>query len=137
MQIKLESTHGSLNYKGTNERGQSVHLSGDKEAPSPMEAVLMAVAGCSSIDVELILKKMRQDLQKVEVTVQATRAEEAPKVFKTIQIHYILYGDIKEEKAKQAIELSMEKYCSVSLMLKATVDITYTFEIRPAGGLEG
>jgi putative redox protein len=114
-----------------------VHLSGEKEAPSPMETVLMAVAGCSSIDVELILKKMRQDLQKVEVTVQATRAEEAPKVFKTIQIHYILYGEIKEEKAKQAIELSMEKYCSVSLMLKATVEITYTFEIRPAGGLEG
>lgn len=137
MQIKLESTPGSLNYKGTNERDQSVHLSGDKEAPSPMETVLMAVAGCSSIDVELILKKMRQDLQKVEVTVQATRAEEAPKVFKTIQIHYILYGDIKEEKAKQAIELSMEKYCSVSLMLKATVDITYTFEIRPAVGLKG
>ena len=137
MQIELESTPGSLNYKGTNERGQSVQLSGDKEAPSPMETVLMAVAGCSSIDVELILKKMRQDLQKVEVTVQATRAEEAPKVFKTIQIHYILYGDIKEEKAKQAIELSMEKYCSVSLMLKATVDITYTFEIRPAVGLKG
>ena len=137
MQIKLESTPGSLNYKGTNERGQSVQLSGAKEAPSPMETVLMAVAGCSSIDVELILKKMRQDLQKAEVTVQATRAEEAPKVFKTIQIHYILYGDIKEEKAKQAIELSMEKYCSVSLMLKATVDITYTFEIRPAGEQEG
>jgi putative redox protein len=137
MLIKLESTFGSMNYKGTNERGQSLQLSGHQEAPSPMEAVLMAVAGCSSIDVELILKKMRQDLQKVEVTVQATRAEEAPKVFKTIQIHYILYGDIKEEKAKQAIELSMEKYCSVSLMLKATVDITYTFEIRPAGGLEG
>jgi putative redox protein len=137
MQIKLESTPGSLNYKGTNERGQSVQLSGAKEAPSPMETVLMAVAGCSSIDVELILIKMRQDLQKVEVTVQATRAEEAPKVFKTIQIHYILYGDIKEEKAKQAIELSMEKYCSVSLMLKATVDITYTFEIRPAGEQEG
>ncbi len=137
MQIKLESTPGSLNYKGTNERGQSVQLSGAKEAPSPMETVLMAVAGCSSIDVELILKKMRQDLQKVEVTVLATRAEEAPKVFKTIQIRYILYGDIKEEKAKQAIELSMEKYCSVSLMLKATVDITYTFEIRPAGEQEG
>lgn len=130
MTIKLESTHGPLNYKGTNERGQSIQLSGDQEAVSPMEAVLMAVAGCSSIDVEMILKKMRQELQKMEVEVKAERATEAPKVFTDIHIHYILHGDLKEEKVKQAIDLSMEKYCSVSIMLKKSVNITYTFEIR-------
>ena len=131
MLIKLESTFGSMNYKGTNERGQSLQLSGDQEAPSPMEAVLMAVAGCSSIDVELILKKMRQDLHKIEVEVDSLRADEDPKVFTKIKIHYILHGNIKEEKAKQAIELSMEKYCSVSIMLKKSVEINYDFEIRP------
>lgn len=130
MTIKLESTHGPLNYKGTNERSQSIQLSGDQEAVSPMEAVLMAVAGCSSIDVEMILKKMRQELQKMEVEVKAERATEAPKVFTDIHIHYILHGDLKEEKVKQAIDLSMEKYCSVSIMLKKSVNITYTFEIR-------
>lgn len=130
MTIKLESTHGPLNYKGTNERGQSIQLSGDQEAVSPMEAVLMAVAGCSSIDVEMILKKMRQELQNMEVEVKAERATEAPKVFTDIHIHYILHGDLKEEKVKQAIDLSMEKYCSVSIMLKKSVNITYTFEIR-------
>ena len=130
MNIKLESTHGPLNYRGTNERGQSIQLSGDQEAVSPMESVLMAVAGCSSIDVEMILKKMRQELQKMEVEVKAERATEAPKVFTDIHIHYILHGDLKEEKVKQAIELSMEKYCSVSIMLKKSVNITYTFEIR-------
>ncbi|MBK6782811.1 MAG: hypothetical protein IPG79_02950 [Saprospiraceae bacterium] len=57
MKIHLESTFGPLNFKGTNERGQSLQMSGDKESVSPMEAVLMAVAGCSSIDIELILKK--------------------------------------------------------------------------------
>lgn len=130
MNIKLESTHGPLNYRGTNERGQSIQLSGDQEAVSPMESVLMAVAGCSSIDVEMILKKMRQDLQKMEVEVKAERATEAPKVFTDIHIHYILHGDLKAEKVKQAIDLSMEKYCSVSIMLKKSVNITYTFDIR-------
>ncbi|MBK6362007.1 MAG: OsmC family protein [Saprospiraceae bacterium] len=131
MKIHLESTFGPLNFKGTNERGQSLQMSGDKESVSPMEAVLMAVAGCSSIDIELILKKMRQDLHKIEVEVDSLRADEDPKVFTKIKIHYILHGNIKEEKAKQAIDLSMEKYCSVSIMLKKSVEIKYSFEIRP------
>ena len=131
MNIHLESTFGSLNFKGTNDRGQSVQLSGDKEAVSPMEAVLMAVAGCSSIDIELILKKMRQDLKKIEVDVEGQRADEDPKVFTKINLHYILHGNIKEEKAKQAVDLSMEKYCSVSIMLKNSVEIQHSFEIRP------
>lgn len=131
MHIKLESTHGPLNFKGTNERGQSIQLSGEKAAVSPMESVLMAVAGCSSIDIEMILKKMRQELHKMEVDVKAVRAEEAPKVFTSIHVHYILHGDLKDEKVRQAIELSMEKYCSVSIMLKNSVNITYTYEIRP------
>ncbi|MFZ1705553.1 MAG: OsmC family protein [Saprospiraceae bacterium] len=131
MIVKLESTFGKLNFKGTNERGQSLQLSGDKESVSPMEAVLMAVAGCSSIDIELILTKMRQDLKKIEVEVNGIRAEETPKVFTKMEIHYILHGDLKKDKVQKAVELSMEKYCSVSLMLKQSVEIAYTFEIRP------
>jgi putative redox protein len=130
MIIKLESTFGSLNFKGTNERGQSLQLSGNKEAVSPMEAVLMAVAGCSSVDIELILKKMRQDIERIEVEVEGTRADSVPAVFTKINVHYILHGDIKEDKAKQAVDLSMEKYCSVSLMLAKSVEIKHTFEIR-------
>lgn len=130
MIIKLESTFGSLNFKGTNERGQSLQLSGNKEAVSPMEAVLMAVAGCSSVDIELILKKMRQDIERIEVEVEGTRADAVPAVFTKINVHYILHGDIKEDKAKQAVDLSMEKYCSVSLMLAKSVEIIHTFEIR-------
>lgn len=137
MEIKLESTFGPLNFKGTNERGQTLQLSGDQEAVSPMESILMAVAGCSAIDIELILKKMRQNLKKTEVFVDGIRAEEAPKVFTKIKIHFILHGDLKEEKVKQAVELSMEKYCSVTIMLKKTVDIAYSFEIRPVTWDEG
>lgn len=137
MNVTLESTFGPLNYKGTNERGQSIQLSGDQEAVSPMESVLMAIAGCSSIDIEFILKKMRLEAKKIEVKVSGDRAETPPKVFTAIRIHYILHGDLKEEKVKQAVELSMEKYCSVSIMIKKSVPITYTYEVRPTTWDEG
>ena len=130
MNIVVESTHGDLNFKGTNERGQSLQFSGNKEAVSPMEAVLMAAASCSSIDVEMILKKMRQEIKSIKVEVQGTRADAVPAVFTKIHLHYILTGDIKEEKAQKAVAMSMEEYCSVSIMLAKSVEITYSVEVR-------
>lgn len=130
MNIVVESTHGDLNFKGTNERGQSLQFSGNKEAVSPMEAVLMAAASCSSIDVEMILKKMRQEIKSIKVEVQGTRADAVPAVFTKIHLHYILTGDIKEEKAQKAVAMSMEEYCSVSIMLSKSVEITYSVEVR-------
>ncbi|MBK9150907.1 MAG: OsmC family protein [Saprospiraceae bacterium] len=133
MKVILESTHGELNFKGTNERGQSMQFSGNKEAVSPMESVLMAAAACSSIDVEILLKKMRQDIQHIKVEVEGQRADAVPAVFTKIHMHYILSGNIKEEKARQAVAMSMEKYCSVSIMLAATVQITHSFEVIQPG----
>lgn len=131
MKIILESTHGDLNFKGTNDRGQSVQFSGNKEASSPMETVLMAAAACSSIDVELILKKMRQDVEGIKVEVKGERREEiVPAIFTAIHLHFILTGEIKEKKAKEAVELSLEKYCSVSLSLDRDIKISHSFEIR-------
>ncbi|HMS69977.1 MAG: OsmC family protein [Saprospiraceae bacterium] len=131
MRIKLESTFGERNYKGTNERGQSVQFSGNKESVSPMETVLMAAAACSSIDVDLILKKMRQDFVSLEVDAQADRADdEVPAVFKKINLHYIIKGNnLKEEKVRQAVQMSLETYCSVSKMLEKTALITHTVEV--------
>ena len=130
MKIKLESTFGELNFKGTNERGQSLQFSGAKQSVSPMESVLMAVAACSAIDVELLLGKMRQKLDKVEVEVEGVRVDDVPAVFESIQLHYIVYGDVKEDKAKKAVDMSIEKYCSVSTMLQKAVTITHTWEVR-------
>jgi len=130
MKIKLESTHGDLNFKGTNERGQSIQLSGNKEAVSPMETVLMAAAGCSSIDIEIFLKKMRQPVKSIEVDVHGVRKDAVPAVFEKIHLHYILFGNIKEDKAKKAVDMSIEKYCSVSIMLQSSVTITHSFEIK-------
>lgn len=131
MKIKLESTHGERNYKGTNERGQSVQFSGNKEAVSPMENVLMSAAACSSIDIDLILKRMRQDFISLEVDAEAVRAEnETPAVFTKIHLHYIVKGNkLKEEKVRQAIQMSLETYCSVSKMIEKTAEITHSFEI--------
>lgn len=129
MIIKLESTHGSLNFKGTNSRGQSLQFSGNKEAVSPMETVLMAAAACSSIDIEIFLEKMRQPFDRIEVEVKGDRVDAVPAVFSDMHLHYKIYGDVKPEKAKKAVEMSMEKYCSVSIMLQNSVTMTYSHEV--------
>jgi putative redox protein len=129
VKIKLESTDGELNFKGTNERGQSLQLSGNKESVSPMEAVLMSAAACSAIDVEIFLNKMRQPLNHIEVEVNGERVDEVPAIFSHIHLHYKIYGDVKAEKAVKAVEMSMEKYCSVSIMLQKGVNMTHSHEV--------
>ena len=129
MNIKLESIHGSLNYKGTNERGQSFQFSGSKESVSPMESILMAAAACSSIDVEIFLEKMRQPFDKIEVEVKGERVDAVPSIFSDIHLHYKIYGKVKPEKAKKAVAMSMDKYCSVSIMLSAGVKMTHSHEV--------
>ena len=133
MRVLLETTYGDLNYRGTNERGQSIQISGNKEAVSPMETVLLAAAGCSSIDVEMILKKMRQEVNSISVVIDGTRADEVPAVFTKIHLHYIINGNVKEGKARKAVEMSMEQYCSVSMMLAKSVEITHSFEVISPG----
>ncbi|MBK8519210.1 MAG: OsmC family protein [Saprospiraceae bacterium] len=133
MRVLLETTYGDLNYRGTNERGQSIQMSGSKEAVSPMETVLLAAAGCSSIDVEMILKKMRQEVNSISVVIDGTRADEVPAVFTKIHLHYIINGNVKEGKARKAVEMSMEQYCSVSMMLAKSVEITHSFEVISPG----
>jgi putative redox protein len=129
MKIQLTSTADESQYIGMNERGQQILLSGNQSAVSPMEAVLMAASACSTIDVELLLKKMRQDVSRVEVHTEGTRAEAVPAVFTSIHIHYRIFGNIREEKAVKAVAMSLEKYCSVSIMLSATVAITHSVEV--------
>ncbi len=130
MKVFVESTYGDMNFKGTNERGQSLQFSGNKEAVGPMESVLMAAAACSSIDVEMILKKMRQEFKSVLVEIEGIRADAVPHVFTKIHMHYIINGDVKLEKAQKAVDMSMEQYCSVSIMLAKSVEITHSVEVR-------
>lgn len=132
MKVKLERINDSKHFKGINEEGLSLELSGDGNAVGPMQSVLMATAGCSSIDIVMILEKMRQPLEDIKVEVEGTRREELPRIFTDMHLHYILTGDLKEKKVEQAINSSLDKYCSVSLTLEKTVKITSSFEILPS-----
>ncbi len=129
MKITLKSADNLDHFTASNEAGHSIALSGDGSATGPMQAVLMAVAGCSTIDIVMILKKMRQPIEHIEVEVNGTRREEIPRVYTDIHLHYKVYGMLKENKVKQAIDLSLEKYCSVSLMLEKAANISSSFEV--------
>ena len=136
MKISLRSTANRLGYEGTNERGQSASFSGNKEGVSPMEHVLMSAAACSAIDVEIFLEKMRAPAERVEVEVTGQRAEGPPAVFTEIHLHYKIFGDVKPSKAQKAVDMSMEQYCSVSMMLKQAAQITWSYEVvAPEGAV--
>jgi len=102
--------------------------------PSPMEMLLLGMGGCTSFDVVHILGRMREDVTDCEVEIDGTRADEDPKIYTKIHAHFKVSGrGLKENKVKQAIELSAEKYCSASIMLGACAEITHDFEIIEAG----
>ncbi|MEM6964011.1 MAG: OsmC family protein [Bacteroidota bacterium] len=129
MKITLETSDTLQHYVAKNEAGHTVNLSGDDTAAGPMQTVLMAIAGCSTIDIVMILEKMRQEVTDIKVEVDATRREEIPRVFTKIHLHYKIYGKVKTKKAEQAVALSLEKYCSVSKMLEKAAEITSSFEV--------
>ncbi|MCO6451721.1 MAG: OsmC family protein [Caldilineales bacterium] len=108
----------------------SVPAEGNLSAgPSPMELLLVGMAGCTGIDVVSILQKQRQPLQGLEVQVKGERADSPPRVYTNIVVEYVLRGDLDEDKVRRAIELSEEKYCSASMMLEKTAQITSSFKI--------
>lgn len=97
----------------------------------PMELVALGVAGCSSYDVVTILRKARQKITRCEASVSAERADAVPAVFESIHLHFRIAGEnLSESQVARAIELSAEKYCSASIMLKqAGVKITHDYEL--------
>lgn len=122
-----------LSFVGESSSGHQVMMdgnSGDK-APSPMEMVLIAAGGCSAIDVVSILRKGRQQVIDCEVKLTSKRREEAPRLFTDINLHFIVSGKALTDKiVERAVQLSAEKYCSVSLMLGKAANITHSFEIK-------
>ena len=110
----------------------SVKTFGGSEAGTkPMEMVLIALGGCTAMDVLSILRKMREDIRDFNIELTAERAEGHPSVFTKIHLHYIIVGkDIKPDNVDKAIDLSMNKYCSITAMLKKSVEVTWDFEIK-------
>lgn len=101
------------------------------KAPGPMELVLMALGACTATDVVSILKKKRQKLEALEVICSGERASEPPTMWIKLEILYRLRGVLDEAAVKRAIELSEQKYCSVSAMLQKTATLTWRHEILP------
>ncbi len=132
----MKRVNDKVHFRAYNSSGNiasmdgSPGIGGEGKGVRPMELLLMSMAGCSSIDIVSILEKMRQGLETLDVQVEGFREEGAvPAVFTKIHIHYVLGGKLKEEKVKQAIDMSLGKYCSVSKMLEKAVEITSSYEI--------
>ena len=128
-QIKLVQT-GPAKFVTTNAAGATgiidgpADMGGENAGLRPMETLLSALAGCSSLDVIHIMKKQRENLERLEVEVDGDRADTVPAVFTRIHLRFKGFGPIDLKKFQKAVELSMEKDCSVSKMLQTTVAIT-------------
>lgn len=134
-EIEVEWKGGSA-FIGHNASGGSVQMGKLQERPgvSPMEMILIGLAGCTGVDIVDILEKKRQPLQALKVKVRGKKAEDFPKIYKEIEITYLIWGEGIDPKAvERAIQLSEEKYCSVSAMLRATVDIRSTYRMLQLG----
>lgn len=128
---------GAMLFTATNDTGAEVKMDtgpahgGSGEFATPMDLVAMALGGCTGMDVVSILEKMRVKLNRFEIEVKTKRRENVPRYYESIHLVYTLSGDgLTEDKARRAIELSKQKYCSVSIMLQEKTKITYEMRIE-------
>lgn len=135
--LKVDLLDNGFHFLGTNARGNTVHMGtsveegGSGQGAGPMELLIMAVGGCSGIDILSILRKGRQQVDSFSVDLTAERAEdEVPSLFTKIHAHYTLTGELESEKVRRAIELSIQKYCSVSKTLEYTAKITFSYTVN-------
>lgn len=135
MHVELERVNNAVHLHAKNEDGIIVDIDGSPDiggqnlGARPMQMVLMALGGCTSMDILSTMKKMREHIKSYKVKIDAERATEHPMVFTKIHVHFIFEGDLKKANIEKAILLSMDKYCSVTHMLNKTAAITHTYEI--------
>jgi len=137
MKINVSRLDDNFHMEASNEDGSTISIDGSPEIGGqnkgmrPMQLLLAAVGGCSSIDVILILKKQKQIIRKFQVEVDGEREKiEDYSLFKDICLHFKMEGEIDPVKAEKAIQLSLDKYCSVSKTLEPTARITYKLTIE-------
>lgn len=134
MEVEVKNVEG-LNFLGKADSGHWVVMDGPSEyggtegGSKPMELVLIALGGCTGMDVVSLLDKMKVNYDDLKIEVSASREEDHPKIFTEIHIKYKIWGDVPEEKVKKAINKSQEKYCSVSEILQNSAEVNYDYEI--------
>ena len=117
-------------FAGQASSGHSISVDGEgKLGNNPMELVLIALCGCTAYDVVNILQKKRQPFTALEVTAQAERAAQAPRVYTQIKLTYRVAGQVSRKAVEDAVRLSETKYCSVAAMLNKTASISYQIEL--------
>ncbi len=136
MKIEIKRINNATHLEATNEQGNKMQMDGSPAIGGqelgfrPMQLLLAAIGGCSTMDVVSILNKQKQELRHIEISVDGEREQGVePSLFRDIHVHFKLYGNVDPEKAKRAVDLSMTKYCSVSKTLEPTAKITYDFEV--------
>jgi len=128
---------GGLHFTGESDKGGIVQLGPMDESIGPMQLLLVGLAGCTGIDIISILQKKRVTPTDFKVKVRGKRADKFPMVYTDIEVEYLLWGDdLKVRDVEQAIKLSEQKYCSVSIMLGKTSKITSTYKILKPGDPE-
>jgi putative redox protein len=139
MQIEIKRLGDGFHLEASNELGNIVHLDAAPEIGGtnlgmrPMQLLMVALGGCGTMDIISILKKQKQDLKDIKISVTGEREKDVvPSLFTKAHVHFRLFGKLDEDKVKKAVDLSMEKYCSVSKTLEKTAVITYSFEIISA-----
>ncbi|MEZ4635526.1 MAG: OsmC family protein [Caldilineaceae bacterium] len=123
-------------YLGIDVNGRSAVMSagGDGPGVSPMQMLLLGLGGCTMYDVVNILQKQRQDLTNLEIEIAGERADEPPKPWQTIHLHYVVSGrNLDPSKVERAIDLSVEKYCGAHATLSGVATITHDYAIREEG----
>jgi putative redox protein len=138
--IQLSRVHGDFGFEATDENGHSIKMDSSPESGGlnygvrPMQTLLMGLGGCSAIDVISILKKQRQDVVDYKMTISGEREKgKEPSLWQTINVEFHLYGTIDEDKASRAVDLSINKYCSVAATLMgAGAKITTQVFVHPA-----
>ena len=139
MQVTMRRANDRVLMCAENDAGNTIFIDGSEDAGGvnggfrPMQLLLAGIGGCSVIDVIMILEKQHQRIDDLEIVIDGTRVKGAvPSTFEKIHLHYILTGALDASKVERALELGVEKYCSVGAMLGKSATITYDYEIRKA-----
>jgi len=137
--IELSRVNGDYGFEAIDQKGNVVkmdtnpEMGGQNYGASPMQLLLMGLGGCSAIDVISILKKQRQEVRDYKMVINGDReAGKEPSLWKDISVEFHIYGDVAEDKAFKAVELSIEKYCSVAATLvKAGANLKWSVFVHP------
>lgn len=136
--VHLERQEADFHFKATNAEGLSIDIDdgtayedGKGHGVGPMQLLMMAIGGCSGVDIVSILQKGRQQIESFSIDVSGTKPDGvAPSVYETVEVHFILNGDIDPAKVQRAVDLSLGKYCSVARIIEKTAEISYRYSVN-------